>query len=137
LQTLASFEIAGISETSSGDTLTKARDQLVHAMGASMLTWLRQRPTYWQSGNVAVTHAGADPNLPLADQPTQALHWGHRDFETTQRRDGVWVVHGHTIVDAPYEKNGRIAIDTGAYATGRLTAVLVEDAEVHFETITI
>jgi len=137
LQTLASFEIAGISETSSGDALTKARDQLVHAMGASMLTWLRQRPTYWQSGNVAVTHAGADPNLPLADQPTQALHWGHRDFETTQRRDGVWVVHGHTIVDAPYEKNGRIAIDTGAYATGRLTAVLVEDAEVHFETITI
>ena len=41
------------------------------------------------------------------------------------RRDGQWVLHGHTITDMPQMQAGRIAIDTGAYATGRLTAALV------------
>ena len=36
------------------------------------------------------------------------------------------VVHGHTISAEPERHGQRIGIDTGAYATGRLTALVVE-----------
>uniref|UniRef100_UPI003D6A38AB metallophosphoesterase n=1 Tax=Planktotalea sp. TaxID=2029877 RepID=UPI003D6A38AB len=121
LQTLASYGIAGMTETSSPEAMSEARDALLSAMGEDMLNWLRARPTHWQSGNVAVVHAGADPKIPVTEQSYRTLHWGHPDFRKSPRNDGVLVVHGHTIVDAPQNTNGRISIDTGAYATGRLS----------------
>ena len=77
-------------------------------------------------------HASADPNTPIALQAARTLAWGHRDFETTPRQDGIWVPHGHTIVDDAYAKDGRIAVDTGAYASGRLTAAHVTAGGVQF-----
>lgn len=136
LQTLASFGVAGVSETSDAGTMTQARDALVAAMGDAGLHWLRNLHTRWTTGNVAVVHAGADPAIAIADQTRDTLHWGHAGFAKTRRADGMWVVHGHTIVDEAHSENGRIAIDTGAYATGRLTAVHVENSSVSFEIIT-
>ena len=60
------------------------------------------------------------------------LPWGHRDFETVPRQDDIWVLHGHTIVGEPFAQAGRIAIDTGAYATGLLTAAYVTMNEAQF-----
>lgn len=128
LQTLQSYRVRKDAQTSMSDV----RDQLAEAMGDDLIEWLERLPLHWQSGNVAVTHAGADPALPIADQPRRNLIWGHPDFATTPREDGVWVVHGHTIVETPQVQNGRIAIDTGAYVTGRLTAALVYDGGVEF-----
>lgn len=134
LQTIASFGLAGISPSARGEDLTKLRDALVEAMGIDMLTWLRELPVYWQSGNVAALHAGADPAKPIANQKPQTLRWGHPEFLKTPRNDGMWVVYGHTVVDSPSAEAGRIAIDTGAYATGRLTAAIIEPDQVHFLT---
>jgi serine/threonine protein phosphatase 1 len=136
LQTMASFGVYGVTEASRTEALTQARDKLAETMGDDLITWLRNRPTRWQSGNVAVVHAGADPATPIEDQTTRTLHWGHPDFERKQRQDGVWVVHGHTMVDAAHATQGRIAIDTGAYATGCLTAAVIDEDGVRFETIT-
>ncbi len=135
LQTLVSFGIAGANEGSTGPELVQTGAALRAAMGPDLIQWLRTRPTSWKSGNVAVVHAGADPKLPIADQPTQALHWGHADFHKLDRQDGTWVLHGHNIIDAPTALQGRIAIDTGAYATDRLTAALVTDDGVEFEVV--
>ena len=44
-------------------------------------------------------------------------------------QDPMCVVHGHTITDAPDVRQGRVGIDTGAYASGRLTAIGLEGAE--------
>ncbi|MCR8724690.1 metallophosphoesterase [Frigidibacter sp. ROC022] len=133
LQTLASFGIGGLSISSRGAALSKARDDLVAAMGEATLDWLRGLPSSWQSGNVLVTHAGADPAVPPGAQADAVLHWGHRDFGRVPRQDGVWVVHGHVIVDEVRIRDGRISVDTGAYAHGRLSAVVLapgEDARV-------
>ena len=81
---------------------------------------------------MAVVHAGADPSEPMALQTDEVLKWGHRDFMDRPRTDGVWVLHGHTIVDQASATAGRIAIDTGAYATGTLTAAHVTDGDVRF-----
>ncbi|WP_430450432.1 metallophosphoesterase [Rhodophyticola sp.] len=132
MQTVASFRITPPSAGAGDDDWRDLRDRLESALGARREAWLRARPLLWQSGNVAVVHAGADPALPLADQSEQALLWGHPDFDRTPRRDGIWVVHGHTIVPEPTADQGRVATDTGAYATGRLTAAMIDSSGVRF-----
>ena len=77
-------------------------------------------------------HAGADPAVAIEDQTRGTLLWGHPEFHKTPRNDDTWVVHGHTIVDAPVAENGIISIDTGAYATGRLTVAHVSSDGVTF-----
>lgn len=127
LQTVASFGISGVHENADAEKMKATRDALVAAMGDDLIGWLRTLPTHFISGNVAVVHAGADPYAPINDQARRNLIWGHPDFGTVARPDKMWVIHGHTIVDTPMVTNGCIAIDTGAYATGRLTAVVVTD----------
>ena len=39
------------------------------------------------------------------------------------------MVHGHTIRDEVEERPNRIGIDTGAYASGRLTAIGLEGTD--------
>ncbi|SEW41939.1 serine/threonine protein phosphatase 1 [Cognatiyoonia koreensis] len=134
LQTLASFGVSGVTESASSAALQTARDALVAAMGEEMISWLRSLPTSYTNGNVAVVHAGADPREPMSLQSANTLMWGHPDFATVARTDGIWVLHGHTIVDDPYAADGRIAIDTGGYATGRLTAAHVSQSGVTFVT---
>lgn len=135
LQTLASFGVSGVSEASDATRLEAARNELEPAMGAEMITWLQSRPNRWQSGNVAVVHAGADPSLAIEEQRPQTLRWGHPDFAKTPRTDGVWVVHGHTFVETPQNRAGRINVDIGAYATGRLAMVRIANGDVAFQII--
>lgn len=122
LQTLASFGVTGGIETKDAALLTRLRDDLVAAMGDDMLDWIARLPVLEERGNVSILHAGADPAVPIVDQGTDTLIWGHPAFGKTPRTDGQWVLHGHTIVDQPCAANGIISVDTGAYATGRLTA---------------
>lgn len=133
LQTLASFGVA----LKGGDTKDPAvfkdlRNRLSDAMGEMAIAWLSTLPLKWRSGNVWAVHAGADPALPMTEQPEDVLLWGHSAFRYTPRSDGQWVVHGHTIVDAAQIQSGRIALDTGAYATGRLSAAGISADGVDF-----
>ncbi len=134
LQTLASYDIRGISENTSGVAIVEARDMLRARLAPGQEAWLRALPDRWRSGNVAVVHAGADPAQSLEDQRGEHLIWGHPDFAASMRSDGLWIVHGHTIVPAPSAQNGRISIDTGAYATGRLSAAHISPGGVAFLT---
>jgi len=131
LQTLASFKVGGVTENSDEAAMTAARDKLRKALGKTE-KWLRNRPRSFRSGNMLVVHAAADPRLPVDAQEEKTLLWGHPAFRAEPRQDGIWVIHGHTIVDLPEPVQGRIGIDTGAYATGRLTAVAVDQGDVRF-----
>ncbi len=131
LQTLASFGVGGVTETANGDRMAGIRDQLRAAMGDTE-SWLRGLKTRFQSGNVLVVHAGADPRHPVDEQEEKTLLWGHPAFHAQPRQDGIWVVHGHTVVDTASARDGRISIDTGAYATGCLTALALREDEVRF-----
>ncbi len=123
LQTLASFSVGGVSETSQELDLVRAMENLRAALPEGLEDWVCNLPLIYQSGNIAVAHAGADPRRSLDEQDDKALLWGRSDFRKSERDDGIWLVHGHWIVDEPTVEGGRIAIDTGAYATNRLTAV--------------
>lgn len=129
LQTLASFGVPG---SPNPEDFCRMRDALALAMGDDRIKWLRDRPLSHSVGNLFICHAGADPARPVAAQDRRTLLWGHRHFPDTPRSDGFWIAHGHVIVDEPVGHDGRIAVDTGAYATGRLTAALVEGSRVRF-----
>lgn len=132
LQTLSSYNIGGVRERSSAEELVDASEALEEALPEGLLEWLRRLPLIYRTGNVCVVHAAMDPHLGPDDQSSQALLWGHRDFLTTTRRDGLWVVHGHTIVPEPEIRKSRISIDTGAYHSGRLTAAAIEPGKCTF-----
>ena len=125
LETCMSLNVSGLTKSPTPERSEVIARQAKDALGLDLLSWIEDLPTSWQSGNVFVTHAAADPNAPTASQNPNDLLWGHKDFMTTPRSDGVWVVHGHTIVDAVTAEAGRLAIDTGAYASGRLSAVQI------------
>jgi serine/threonine protein phosphatase 1 len=42
------------------------------------------------------------------------------------------VVHGHTPTAEPVVRSNRINIDTGAYATGRLTCLVLDGDKISF-----
>lgn len=122
LQTLASFGVSGVTDSSEGDLLLDARDDLRAALDPALEDWMRALPLSWRSGTLWCVHAAADPARPMTDQDPRVLLWGHRDFLSKPRRDGQWVAHGHTPVDTPAAAQSRIPTDTGAYYSGRLTA---------------
>jgi len=90
-------------------------------MGPRTLQWLTDLTYQHRSGNLAVVHAAAAPDVPMELQAPRHLMWGHKDFPLTDRQDGIWIIHGHTIVPSDDIEPGRIALDTGAYATNRLS----------------
>ena len=137
IETLLSYGVAMEQLRIDTAVLRTACEGLRDALGPETEAWLRERPYLWQSGTLVVTHAGADPARAIADQPEQALLWGHRDFERLPRRDGLWIARGHVIVAEAHAEAGRIAVDTGAYARGRLTmARVTPEGEISFLTVT-
>ena len=127
-ETLRSFGIEGgrLRSGSAYEMIKAARARV----GEDVLTWLDHLPLSYRSGDVLFVHAGIQPGVPLEDQTEEDLLWIGDAFLKSRRLHPVRVVHGHTIYeDGPVMLDHRIGVDTGAYRTGRLSAVRLEDAE--------
>ena len=74
-------------------------------------------------GDYLFVHAGIRPGVELARQKQSDLCWIRDDFLSHRDSFGKMVVHGHSITEDIDEQPNRIGIDTGAFASGRLTAV--------------
>ena len=72
---------------------------------------------------VVFVHAGLRPDVPLDRQGEHDLLWIRDEFFNAPPVPGRLVVHGHTPANQAVIVPGRICVDTGAFATGRLTAV--------------
>lgn len=69
---------------------------------------------------MALTHAGYDPTRGPDNQDPQVLIW---DGDIAQDPQGPRLLHGHVITDRIDPEASRIGIDTGAYKSGRLSAL--------------
>lgn len=80
-------------------------------------------------GDYAFVHAGVRPGQALESQRASDLRWIRHEF--LDHRDGFEkiIVHGHTISDDVEILPNRIGLDTGAYASGKLTAMGFEGEE--------
>ena len=80
-------------------------------------------------GDYAFVHAGVRPGVPLDQQKTSDLRWIRDEF-VGQRGDlEKVIIYGHTIYEDVDERGSRIGIDTGAYDSGKLTAIGLEGGE--------
>ena len=72
------------------------------------------------------------PNVPLERQEEQDLLWIWDEFNGFRGAFEKMIVHGHTPVAEPQILANRINVDTGAYATDVLTALVLEGRERRF-----
>jgi serine/threonine protein phosphatase 1 len=80
-----------------------------------------------REGDYLFVHAGIRPGVPLDAQAAEDVLWIREEFLHSNADHGACVVHGHTISDQPQFKPNRIGIDTGAFMTGRLTCLVLEN----------
>ncbi|HJS80088.1 MAG TPA: metallophosphoesterase family protein [Vitreimonas sp.] len=99
------------------------------------LDFLNSLERYVVYGDYAFVHAGVDAARTLEEQTDEDLYWSRDRFIASRRRFSHRVVHGHTPVDRPYADERRVAVDTGAYASGTLTAARFEGADVAFLSV--
>lgn len=103
-----------------------ARQELVQRMPPHHVAFLQQLPAYYRFGPYYFAHAGIRPGVPLDQQSERDLVWIRDEFLSSDRDHGAVIVHGHTPTETPEVLANRINIDTGAYATGRLTCAVLE-----------
>ena len=87
-------------------------------------------------GGFLFAHAGVKPGVPLDQQTGQDFMWIREDFLDSEEPHPFIVVHGHTPRDEPEFLPNRIGIDTGAFASGRLTALVLEGQTRRLLTVT-
>jgi len=120
-------ESYGISE---GWTINAAPseilDRLVREVPREHVRFLEEMADTFRFGDYLFVHAGIRPGVPIEEQVEQDLRWIREGFLNDRTDHGMMVVHGHTIVEEAEEHPNRIAIDTGAYRTGTLTAIGLE-----------
>ena len=81
------------------------------------------------SERVVFVHAGIRPEIPLDEQDDVDLTTIRSDFLDNAAKLDRLVVHGHTRSIRPSAEGRRFGIDTGAFETGRLTALRIKDRQ--------
>lgn len=96
---------------------------------AAHIAFLERFEDLIEIGDFAFVHAGIRPDLPLAEQKPATLRWIRDEFIDHRGPFEKIIVHGHTITENVDEQKWRIGIDTGAFDTGKLTAMGFESAD--------
>lgn len=128
VQTLESY---GVQLPASGEAevdYVAVRDELLRKMPASHLRFLETLELMLEVGDFVFVHAGVRPGAPLAEQTERDLLWIREAFLEAPDPHEKIVVHGHSWFEPrPQVRGNRMGIDTGAYMTGVLTAIRVDD----------
>lgn len=110
----------------------RARLQLAANFPPRHRRFLEALPYTHVEGDYFFAHAGVRPGVPLDAQDSEDLLWIRDDFLRSDAFHGKVVVHGHSISNQPDVHRNRIGIDTGAFASGRLTCLVLEGEERRF-----
>jgi serine/threonine protein phosphatase 1 len=125
LDTLMSYGVVAPFNPSA-EQLAALAAALYKAMPDAHLQFLDQLQTSFTCGDYFFVHAGVRPSVALAEQDEKDLLWIRDEFLQYPHGFGKIIVHGHTPVTQADIRPNRINIDTGAYATGLLTCLILE-----------
>jgi serine/threonine protein phosphatase 1 len=125
IQTLLSY---GVKPSTRSDPLSPedVAKAFREALPASHRRFLEGLGLSFTCGDFFFTHAGVRPGIPLGQQREHDLLWIREDFLLHEEDFEKIIVHGHTPAKEPDVRSNRINIDTGAYATGRLTCLVLQ-----------
>ena len=89
---------------------------------------------YFVFGDYLFVHAGIKPGRAIKDQKPKDMRWIREGFLSYKKPHPYKVVHGHSIVEQAEDFGNRIAVDTGGYDGGPLTAVFLKGDTTEFLT---
>ena len=128
-EALRSYGVTAPADRADKDAWAAASAEFNAAVSDRHRTFLRDLRFSVSVGDYFFVHAGARPGVPLDQQSRHDMMWIRQTFLDDGRAFEKIVVHGHTPTDDIQSDHRRIGLDTGAYATGVLTAVRLEGAE--------
>lgn len=131
LETLHSYGIS-IKDVMIGKGYDQAARAFKAAIPREHLRFLASLQPFVTIDKYYLCHAGIRPNVPLAAQKVQDLMWIRDEFLNSEIEFEKIIVHGHTPCEWPDVRSNRINIDTGAFATGRLTCLVLDGTEGRF-----
>jgi serine/threonine protein phosphatase 1 len=124
--TMASYGVTPPMSRSEPEIWAEASQALLEAVPAAHRSFLSDLALSRVVGDYAFVHAGVRPGAPLRDQTERDLLWIRYDFLDSTGPFEKVIVHGHTPTEEPQLLSHRLGVDTGAYATGILTAVRLQ-----------
>ncbi len=127
-ETLYSYGVARATFASDRHAIADAHRRLVETFPERHRTFLEGLKTTHRIGDYLFVHAGIRPGVPLDEQDEDDLLWIRDPFLYSNADHGCIVVHGHSIRREVEFRPNRIGIDTGAFATGVLTALVLTDS---------
>lgn len=132
METLMSYGIAPPPPHGLPAEFLVAQRSLVERLPRPHLDFLRRLKVSHEEGDYLFVHAGIRPGVALDEQREEDLMWIRDDFLRSEASFGRIVVHGHTITTEPEVRRNRIGIDTGAFMSGCLTALVLEGTDWFF-----
>lgn len=124
IETLASYDLPPDESAVMSDEAL-AQWMLAH-IPRDPVDFLDDFPDMLPVGDYLFVHAGVRPRIGLDAQIPADLRWIRGDFLNHRRPFGKMIVHGHSISEDADVQPNRIGIDTGAFRSGRLTAIGLE-----------
>lgn len=122
----ATLESYGIDPPRQGESAHAFGARIADGVGLDVLDWIDQLPLSVHHAPFFFCHAGVRPGRTLSRQSEDDLLWIRDEFVASRRDHGAIVVHGHSISDEVDVAHNRIGVDTGAYKTGVLSAVVLD-----------
>jgi serine/threonine protein phosphatase 1 len=116
-------DVESLKHITAEEALSRIRD----AIPVEHVEFLQSFVDSCQFGDFLFVHAGIRPGVALDRQQQSDLRWIREPFLLDDSDHGFVVVHGHSISAEVQERSNRIGIDTGAYKSGVLTALAIED----------
>lgn len=129
--TLVSYGVDMHGAGIGGDVLA-ASEAFARALPPEHRQFLETLEVSWRLGDYLFVHAGIRPGVPLEAQRRRDMTTIRQDFTLSGADFGLCVVHGHSGVREASHCGNRIAVDTGAFATGVLSAAVLCGSEVRF-----
>lgn len=110
----------------------EARDKFLANCPGSHISFLENSELYYELGDYLFVHAGVRPGIAVDRQDAHDLLWIRDPFLSSDHIFDRVVVHGHSPSEAPVCRPNRLGLDTGAHATGCLTAAVLEADRIGF-----
>jgi serine/threonine protein phosphatase 1 len=128
LETLVSYGVP--AETlANGKQIAELQSAFHGALPQAHFRFFRDLKNSFECGDFFFAHAGVKPNVELSRQKENDLLWIRGEFLTSKDDFGKIIVHGHTPTREIEVAPNRINIDTGAFATGLLSCLVIDGEE--------
>ena len=126
LATLASYGVLP-EPRANGKQIVELQSAFYNALPQTHFRFFQDLQNTYACGDFIFVHAGVKPNVELSQQKESDLLWIRGEFLSSTYDFGKIIVHGHTPTREVEVRRNRINIDTGAFATGRLTCLVLEN----------